>query len=116
MLSGQNDGVGVAVAPEAISAEQFAQVVGQAWESSTESGVKSVRVAVGLIRHDPTVQRLIENHQAQAEQLATLEARMAALEQARPAANAVEPSMPVSWQLVGALLPLAFVLGRRARR
>ena len=39
--SGLGDGVGVAAAPETISAEQFAQVVGQAWEASAdEPGAK----------------------------------------------------------------------------
>src|SRR5439155_11143080 len=77
--SGANDGVGVAVAPEAITSEQFAQVVGQAWETSADTNVKLVRVAVGLVRNDPTVQRLVESNHAQAEELASLEARVGSL-------------------------------------
>lgn len=81
--SGLNDGEGLAVAPGAIKAQQFSQVVGQAWESSPESELRSVRVAVGLIQHDPTVQRLVETNAAQAEQLVSLEARMSAIEKGR---------------------------------
>ncbi|MBI5877506.1 MAG: hypothetical protein HZB53_07645 [Chloroflexi bacterium] len=112
--SGLNDGAGIAVAPEQITAAQYAQVVGQAWEMSTDAGVKLVRVAVGLARTDPTVSRLVAHTQAQAEALAgmqasvtALEARMAVLEKSTvagvPDADWVGRNMPGFVALVAAL-------------
>jgi len=80
MASGLNDGIGVGVSPEEISAEQFEQIVGQAWETSAVPGVKSVRVAVGLIRRDPTVNRLVEYSRKQNARLAAIENRLAVFE------------------------------------
>ena len=90
-------------------------MVGQAWVTTDDTNVKSVRVAVGLVRYDPTVKRLVEHQQAQAEVQASLDARVAALENARSTANASELSVPVSWLLVGGGVLAAFVLGRRWR-
>jgi hypothetical protein len=78
--SGQNDGTGIAVSPEAISPEQFDVVVGQAWESSKETEVKLIRTAVGLVHRDPTVGRLIATNHQQAKRLAVLEAKLNAIE------------------------------------
>jgi hypothetical protein len=80
VASGLNDGTGIAISPESISPEQFAQVVGQAWESSADVGVKSVRTAVGLIQRDPTVGRLLEANRKQSAQIAALAARLTAIE------------------------------------
>jgi hypothetical protein len=105
--SGLNDGTGIAVAPEHITMEQFAQVVGQAWESAAEVDVKSVRVAIGLIRHDPTVQRLVAHQQAQAEQLTALDARVTKLEamlNVNHTNTQARMSVPVEWLIIGALL------------
>ena len=84
--SGLDDGSGVAIAPEAITAAQFAQVVGQAWEDADNTGLKTVRVAVGLVQSDPTVVRLVERVQSQEARLAAIEARLAQLE-AAPASD-----------------------------
>ena len=78
--SGQNDGTGIAVSPEEITPEQFDVVVGQAWESSKEAGIKLIRTAVGLIQRDPTVGRLIATNHQQAKRLAVLEAKLNAIE------------------------------------
>ncbi|MEK6288676.1 MAG: hypothetical protein AABO57_23405 [Acidobacteriota bacterium] len=80
VASGLNDGTGIAVSPDCISSEQFEQVVGQAWESSADPGVKSVRTAVGLIHRDPTVSRLLESSRNQTAQIAALSARLTAIE------------------------------------
>jgi hypothetical protein len=80
--SGLEDGTGLAVAPEAITAEQFAQAVGQAWESSPEEGVKRVLVAIGLLHHDPTVAQLAGQFAALEAENAEQDARLAALEAA----------------------------------
>jgi hypothetical protein len=42
--------------------------------------VKSVRIAVGLIRRDPTVRRLLEYSRNQADRIGALDARLTALE------------------------------------
>mgnify|MGYP005848457017 CR=1 FL=1 len=78
--SGLDDGSGIAVAPAAITPEQFAQVVGQAWESASDPGLKSVTVAVGLVQRDPTIARLLEQVQSQEARLAAIEARLTQLE------------------------------------
>jgi hypothetical protein len=79
VASGLNDGVGVAVSPEYISSEQFAQAVGQAWEASLDPGVKSVRTAVGLIQRDPTVSRQLEANRRLETRLSALQSESAAL-------------------------------------
>jgi len=56
--SGGNDGIGIAVAAAKITAEQFGQVIGKAWESSDETGVKKVNVAVGLTGGDEVIQQI----------------------------------------------------------
>lgn len=80
VASGLNDGTGVAVSPDCITSEQFEQVVGQAWESSSDDGLKSVQTAVGLIQRDPTVSRLLESSRRQTSQIAELGARLTAIE------------------------------------
>ena len=80
IASGLDDGIGMAVAPERITPEQFEQVLGQAWEASADAGVKSVRTAVGLIRQNPTVKRLLACSRHQATQIAALEGRLTAIE------------------------------------
>jgi hypothetical protein len=80
VASGLNDGVAVAVSPECISSEQFSQAVGQAWEASSDGGVKLVRTAVGLVQRDPTVSRLLEHNRQQTAKIAALDARLTAIE------------------------------------
>jgi hypothetical protein len=80
VASGLDDGVAVAISPECITSEQFAQTVGQAWEASLDPGIKSVRTAVGLIQGDPTVSRLLESSRNQNEQLSALKSESAAWE------------------------------------
>ena len=48
IASGLNDGTSVAVSPEEMTTRQRSLVVGQAWESSSNLGVKLVNTAVGL--------------------------------------------------------------------
>jgi hypothetical protein len=106
--SGLEDGTGIAVSPEAITAEQFAQAVGQAWESSVEEGVKEVLVAVGLLHHDPTVAQM-------AGRIEALEARLAALEAGKRAGETFA-RLPFGWLLLGCgVVVTGAVVGRRAR-
>lgn len=46
--SGLEDGTGIALSAESLSPVEMLQVVGRAWSSSTEAGVKRVLCAVGL--------------------------------------------------------------------
>ena len=46
--SGQDDGVGVAISPARITAAELGRVVGQAWETAEDAGVKRVNAALGL--------------------------------------------------------------------
>jgi hypothetical protein len=96
VASGLNDGTGVAVSPERITSEQFEQVAGQAWETSADAGVKSVRVAVGLIRHDPTVSRLLQYSRYQGDRIGALDARLTALEAQLTSKTARTSPLPVT--------------------
>ena len=44
--SGSNDGIAIAVSPSNLTVEQSSQIVGQAWESSSKTGLKYVNVAI----------------------------------------------------------------------
>ena len=46
--SGHADGVGIAVAPDQLTAANSGQVVGQAWQSSAAAGVKRTGIVTGL--------------------------------------------------------------------
>lgn len=46
--SGLNDGVGMAVSPEKLTAALAVHVVGKAWEDSSKESVKQINTAVGL--------------------------------------------------------------------
>jgi len=46
--SGLNDGTGAAISPGSIRSDQYAQVVGRAWESSEVDDIKGINTAVGL--------------------------------------------------------------------
>ncbi len=74
--SGLNDGVGVAIAPDKLTSDQYSLVVGQAWEASEEEGVKMIDTSVGL--QSPSVLQLAL--QEKDEQIARLSERLEALE------------------------------------
>ncbi|MHC4695466.1 MAG: hypothetical protein ACYTFA_01840 [Planctomycetota bacterium] len=78
--SGLQDGTGVGVSPEAVTSEQFAQVIGQAWESCDEPGLNRVRAVVGQLPHDPTVARMATRIRELKEETATLRGRLESLE------------------------------------
>ncbi|MBN1423777.1 hypothetical protein JXA88_04400, partial [Candidatus Fermentibacteria bacterium] len=72
------------------SATQFREVFGQVWEGSSDSGVKRISAAVGLLQHDPRVARLETENTALRERMEALEAsntrleaRLATLEESR---------------------------------
>jgi hypothetical protein len=63
--SGLHDGTGAAIPPGSIRSDQYAQVVGRAWESFEEDGVKVINTAVGLplSSANPTLESLIHLQQ-----------------------------------------------------
>ncbi|MDP4235071.1 MAG: bZIP transcription factor, partial [Bacteroidota bacterium] len=93
LASGNNDGIGVAVAADKITAEQFTMVIGRAWTSSTLEGVKYIKVAVGLnakamseimSREQAEIdalQKQVNELQKQNGEVATMKARLERLEQ-----------------------------------
>lgn len=71
VASGREDGTGIAVPADRISAAQLAQLVGQAWESSDDPGVKRINTAIGVTGAAPMA--------ALAAQLETLRRELRAL-------------------------------------
>ncbi|MCP4711387.1 MAG: hypothetical protein GY869_22435, partial [Planctomycetes bacterium] len=67
--SGENDGIGVGVAAAKITAEQFGQIIGKAWEDSDEQGVKMVNVTVGLTGGGEIIQRMQQENDKKSENL-----------------------------------------------
>jgi len=61
--SGLNDGTGIAVRPFDLKPEHLAEIVGRAWESNSNPGLKKVIVEVGL-DHSAAVAQLIERQNA----------------------------------------------------
>ena len=66
------------------------------WQTSPDTGVKSVRIAVGLIRRDPTVRRLLEYSHDQADRIVALDARLTALEAQLTSKTARTSPLPVT--------------------
>jgi hypothetical protein len=104
--SGKNDGLGLAVTPENLTAEQAAQIAGQALESVAGAGPHTVRITVGLPR-DKVLASLFDRIQ-------TLE------QQAAPQAQATAPSQlslntVLPWLLLSGVLffNLGLFIGRR---
>lgn len=46
--SGLDDGTGIAVSPEMMTAEEYTKVVGRAWSASDDPSTKPINVAIGL--------------------------------------------------------------------
>ncbi|MEM1002864.1 MAG: hypothetical protein AAGH46_09460, partial [Bacteroidota bacterium] len=70
--SGNNDGFGIAVAPEKISAKDIKKIVGVAWEASNDSqGFRLINTAVGINNNDnnPIVIKLEEQLAKQEQEL-----------------------------------------------
>ncbi|WP_199316386.1 hypothetical protein [Tolypothrix sp. FACHB-123] len=63
--SGLNDGTGVALSRHEMSLATYAQIVGTAWESSEEEGVKRVNAVIGLNSSYSPVEALMRAMQTQ---------------------------------------------------
>lgn len=73
--SGLEDGTARAIAPDALTAAQAAQVIGVSWEASTIEGAKLVKAAVGMKPHE--YMQVIRN---QKERIDDLERRLQEIE------------------------------------
>jgi hypothetical protein len=72
--SGREDGTGIAVSPEMMTAEEYCRVVGRAWSSSDSEFVKYINVAIGLNPGD--VAALVRKQQAELDALKAQVAEM----------------------------------------
>ena len=93
--SGLEDGTGIAISPELMTADEYVQVVGRAWRSSASTRLKQVPVAVGLNSND--VAEIIEkmhrkNHDLGCE-LDELENRIADLKELNQHVTRLEEAM-----------------------
>jgi len=70
--SGLEDGSGVAVSAEMMTADEFTKIVGRAWDSSPSAGLKYVKIAVGVNSGD--LARLVKTHE---DEIAALRAEVA---------------------------------------
>lgn len=103
VASGDNDGTGIAIAPENMTPDDYRMAVGQAWESSDASGVKLINTAVGLAADDAYAymkkqdQRIASLEQQLSSKMAGLERLAAQLESlTRKVAYIQAASMAVS--------------------
>jgi hypothetical protein len=87
VASGLNDGTGVAVAEDALTLSDAPRVVGRAWQSSEDEGVKMIVVAVGLPHAQLPLRALAarvseqeERLEAQSAMLSSQEERLGAIE------------------------------------
>jgi hypothetical protein len=111
--SGDEDGTAITLAEDLLTAEQFGQVVGQAWESSDGPGV---RLVLALVGYGPPASGLARQIEALQAENAALAARLAALEAQIRTGAASRVQLPVGWLLPGTgllLLALGLVLQRR---
>ena len=83
--SGREDGTGIAVPPEMMTADEFSKVVGRAWSSSDTEYLKLVNVVVGLHSRDIAVlvRRQQQENKSLRSQLAELNSRFENLNDVR---------------------------------
>ncbi len=88
--SGLNDGTGIAVSPQNLTPDRYAQIVGKAWESSDDEGIKIINTVVGLQSGYPgaEIASLIQNQQEEIKslraELENLKAMFVAYQQSNP--------------------------------
>ena len=74
--SGASDGIGIAVSPQQLSPQSYNTVIGRAWETAQEGGIKRIKVIVGLYASYPQVAELLPTMQAQQEDIKALKAEV----------------------------------------
>ena len=65
--SGKNNGTGIAISKDKLTAEQISQIVGQAWENSNTVTEKLVNVAITPLDNPSDILQSLENSQSQLE-------------------------------------------------
>jgi len=82
--SGLDDGTGVAVSPEKLTADHASRIAARAWESSGDTGVKLVECAIGLRAGNQALNYLLQKKDEEVsslnDNLRSLEKRIVALE------------------------------------
>ena len=80
--SGLNDGTGIAVSPEMMTADEFTKVVGRAWSASNVKHEKLINLAVGLNAGDVStiIKKLELDNQELKSELRELSKRVGAIE------------------------------------
>ena len=78
--SGNNDGIGIARSPEEITPEQYAQIVGICWETSSHTGVKRVNTAIGVNTPEKAISHLMKKAQKQEAELKALKAQLSQIQ------------------------------------
>ena len=83
VASETSDGTGFAKSAADITAKEMSRVVGRAWESSSDTGLKQVNTVVGLDQTSlivPTIQRMEDEARQKDTRISELEARLARME------------------------------------
>ena len=75
--SGKNEGIGIAVPPKELTAAQVIHMVGRAWESSQDKGIKLINTAVGMPQNHKILYTALK---ARDSRIADLELRLSVLE------------------------------------
>ena len=70
--SGFNDGIGIAVSPHEIAATQFDLIVGRAWETSEQEGVKQINAVISLNSNSHWFSSLLQKMQIQQSEIKIL--------------------------------------------
>lgn len=118
--SGFEDGTGIAVSPELMTADEYSKVVGRAWSASDNEFVKLINVAVGLNPGD--IASIIKMQQVELEALkAQLTARdsdvrkmMAEIDEIKTQLNTMSVLGETTLSLRGKLVKSAQVLNSQA--
>ncbi len=106
--SGLHDGIGIAVSPDEITAEQYRKIVGVAWSNSfLEKGISYINMAIGLNSNDVSIlaakqekkiKELENQNIAMEKKFKSLEDRLSALEKGTiyiPAENLADISKDI---------------------
>jgi hypothetical protein len=110
--SGMNDGIGIAVSPEELTAAQVIHMVGRAWESSQDKGIKLINTAVGMPQNHKILYTALK---ARDSRIADLELRLSALE-AQSSGPVKAGIFPGWFWLLSAFLGLLWLIRRGITR
>ncbi|SDB28634.1 hypothetical protein SAMN03097699_0515 [Flavobacteriaceae bacterium MAR_2010_188] len=109
--SGNNDGIGIAISPDEITADQYTKIVGVSWSASVmNNGVSLINMAIGLNRND--IAQLVAKQESR---ISKLEQKFEALASklngeekdkiATPKAAIVQVKKPTKYEIAVANMP-----------